>query len=121
MGKRTAVAAIVLWAGLVATGTTADLIHLTAPAAVAVPGNVRIKATIDRDPQNRGLRIEVESSDYYRSSEVTLDGQSSPSSFSVLFQGIPIGEYRLSATLIRADGEGASVSKAFIVTGVGRR
>src|SRR4051812_965957 len=40
------------------------------------PATVTVTATVERDAQNRELEIQIESTEFYRSSLVPLDGES---------------------------------------------
>jgi hypothetical protein len=112
-------------AGLVSTsapGASADKrLHMHVyPTVVSAPGEVLISVGIERRPENRVLRVTASSADFYRSSEVQLDGEESPRVSAFKFRELPPGEYDASAELIGANGRTIVNDKGrFIVTGLG--
>ena len=44
------------------------------PAVAFAPANLIVRATVDADADNRAIEIVAESTDFYRSSEIQLDG-----------------------------------------------
>ncbi len=87
-------------------GTTAS-----APAAVAV------FATVQNHEENRALRVVAESADYYRSSQMELDGERAARTSQFVFRDLPVGEYEITVILGGARGQRAVSSRAFFVTG----
>ena len=83
----------------------------SAPAAVAV------LAMIPNHQDNRALRVVAESSDFYRSSQVELNGERAPRTNHFLFRNLPVGEYELTVILGGVRGQRAASSRAFYVTG----
>jgi hypothetical protein len=70
-----------------------------------------------RDPRNRALRIVVEGSDFYASSDVQLDGVDAATTHRFTWKELPGGAYRVDAILLRADGERTTVTSCFAVLG----
>ena len=77
---------------------TVSPIHSFAPATVT------IRARIEPSVENRMLAIVADGDDFYRSSEIQLDGDHAPKSVNLRFSNLPGGEYRISAVL--EDGAG---------------
>jgi hypothetical protein len=63
------------------------------------PGYVTARVTIERNQNNRGLEVVVESPIFYRSSFVALDGDRAPRVTEITFKSLPVGEYVVAAVL----------------------
>jgi hypothetical protein len=74
------------------------------PAVSFAPANLIVRTMIQSDPQNRGMRIAAESNDFYRASEIELDGDKAPRMNSFEFRSLPSGNYQVTAMLLGADG-----------------
>ena len=83
----------------------------SAPAAIAVI------ATIPSHEDNRALRVIAESSEFYRSSQVELNGGFAPRTTQFMFRDLPVGDYEITVILGGTRGQRASSSRAFYVTG----
>ena len=71
------------------------------PNVAFAPATVRVRATVNANSENRAIQIVAESADFYRSSEIPLDGAQGPRTTVVEFRGLPGGTYRVTAILIR--------------------
>lgn len=80
------------------------------PAVAFAPANLVVRATIEADAQNRAVEIVAESNEFYRSSEVQLDGENAPRTNSFEFRSLPSGNYEVKATLFNQSG--SSIAKA---------
>ena len=69
------------------------------PGVAFAPATMRIRARIEPSPTNRLLTIVADGPDFYRSSEVQLDGEQAPKTIEMQFSDIPGGEYDVSAVL----------------------
>ena len=78
-------------------------IHVT-PAVAMAPANLRVRATIEANRSNRAIEIIAESDDFYRSSEIPLDGDRAPRTTQLEFHGLPGGIYAVRAVLKGANG-----------------
>ena len=112
----------VLVAGFLSTGAvssgTADPVTLAVRPTVLFAGrDVRTTVRTPRDPRNRELRIVVEAADYFKSSDVQLDGVDAPATHQFTWKELPSGAYRVEAILTRQDGERRTVSECFAVLG----
>ena len=83
----------------------------SAPAAVAVV------AMIPNHQDNRALRVVAESPEFYRSSQVELNGERAPRTNHFLFRNLPVGEYEITVILGGVRGQRAASSRVFYVTG----
>ncbi len=93
------------------------------PSVSFAPANLIVRAMVEADAANRSMEIVAESSDFYRSSEVQLDGERAPHTTVFEFKSMPVGTYVVRATLVGADGQMlASVHSQVDVidTGVGQ-
>jgi hypothetical protein len=63
------------------------------PAQALAPSMLRVLVRIEPDVENRSLTVSVDSGDFYRSSEIQLDGDRAPKSFELQFPSLPEGEY----------------------------
>lgn len=75
------------------------------PAVAFAPANLIVRATIEADEQNRALQIIAESEDFYRSSEVQLEGDKAPRTSMLEFRNLPPGTYEVRALLVGAGGQ----------------
>ena len=80
------------------------------PAMALAPAFVRIQATVRPDAANRALRVVAQSDDFYRSTEVEIEGDRGPSVRVIEFSGLPSGLYQVDVVLIRNDGERATAT-----------
>lgn len=83
----------------------------SAPAAVAVI------ATVPHHADNRALRVVAESTEFYRASQVDLNGEHAPRTSHFLFRNLPAGEYEITVMLGGTRGRRAMSSRVFFVTG----
>ena len=74
------------------------------PAVSFAPANLIVRAHIEADAQNRGVEIVAESTEFYRSSEIQLDGENAPRTNTFEFRSLPPGRYEVKATLLGPGG-----------------
>jgi hypothetical protein len=72
------------------------------PAVSFAPANLIVRTMIAADADNRAIEIIAESTDFYRSSEVQLDGDKAPRTTMFEFRSLPSGTYEVRANLIGA-------------------
>ncbi|MBI3493384.1 MAG: hypothetical protein HY047_16630 [Acidobacteria bacterium] len=89
------------------------------PAVAFAPATVRVRATVEADPENRGIEIIAESPDFYRSSEIPLDGEHAPRTTIVEFRSLPGGTYEVTAVLIGVSDRRTKVSQYVNVVAAG--
>src|SRR5262245_26747180 len=59
-------------------GAGERMIMKVTPAVAFAPANLIVRATVEADADNRGITVIAESEDFYRSSEIQLDGDRAP-------------------------------------------
>jgi hypothetical protein len=89
------------------------------PAIAFAPANLVVRTTIAADPDNRAVEIVAESTEFYRSSEIQLDGERAPRTSQFEFRSLPPGMYEVKAILRGASGERAAVRQQVNVIGSG--
>ena len=75
------------------------------PAVAFAPANLIVRTMIEADADNRAIAIVAESSDFYRSSEIQLDGDHAPRTNTFEFRSLPSGTYQVKAMLLGSDAE----------------
>jgi hypothetical protein len=107
-----------------AIGLMVAMFHPVLDAAVDVPkltvrltplvrmtrGDANGLVTVPQHVDNRVLRVILESEDYYRLSDVQLDGGDAPLSHSFYWRDLPPGSYRITVQLYGPDGLRGSTS-----------
>jgi hypothetical protein len=84
------------------------------PAVSFAPANLVVRASIQADPDNRFVQIVAESRDFYRSSEIQLDGDRAPRTNMFEFRSLPQGAYEVTATLIGPGGHERAVVRQLV-------
>jgi hypothetical protein len=79
------------------------------PAVSLAPAYLTVQTMVKSDADNRTLEITAESSEFFRSSEIQLDGQYAPRVSVFEFRALPAGLYRVRGILRGAHGERAKV------------
>jgi hypothetical protein len=91
------------------------------PLVVPAPAFVRVRAVVEASAENRSLEIIAQSSDFYRSSRIDLDGQNAPPLAVFEYPNLPAGMYEISAVLAGTGGKRVTVSRFVkVVPGVGQ-
>jgi hypothetical protein len=93
----------------VGAGGPERLTMRVSPSVAFAPANLAVRTTILADAGNRAVEIVAESQDFYRSSEIQLEGDRAPRTTVFEFRSLPPGTYEVKAVLRGADGERASV------------
>jgi hypothetical protein len=60
------------------------------------------------------MEVVADSGGFYRSSAVQLEGDQSPRTTTFQFRGLPPGEYRVTATVMGADGRPRAITRASV-------
>jgi hypothetical protein len=84
---------------------------VVSPAISFAPATLRVQVKLDRNADNRRLTVVAESEDYYRSSEVQLDGDRAPARIVIDFRSVPSGDYQVIGVLM--DGRGHQLAATF--------
>ena len=118
MNTRVALAALTIIGMFTASGTTGASEKLTlrvTPNVSSAPSTVIVKATVAKNANNRWLHIEADSGDFFRSSEVQLDGDRAPVVTEIRLPNLPGGEYTVKAVLRDNMGDETVVRRTAIV------
>jgi hypothetical protein len=75
------------------------------PAVAFAPANLVVRAIVEADADNRSMEVVAESADFYRSSEIQLEGDRAPRTSQFEFRSLPPGTYEVRASLIGAGGQ----------------
>jgi hypothetical protein len=90
------------------------------PAVAFAPANLVVRATIPSNSENRAVEIVAESEDFYRSSEINLEGDRAPRTSLFEFRSLPPGTYEVRAVLRgMTGGERATVRQQVNVIAAG--
>ena len=84
-------------------------LDVTPPVSMA-PGHLTVRVNIESAAENRKLQIVAESPDFYRSSEVDLDGANAATLSVFEFRNLPTGTYEVTGTLVGVNGRRAMAS-----------
>lgn len=110
---------IVIGLVLVCSGNYGDASQLlqlrVSPSVSSAPSDVYVYVTVERNTENRYLRVSADSSDYFRSSEIQLDGDRSARMNIFTFRELPAGSYEVEAQLIGSNGRATSVERRIII------
>ena len=113
------VATALLWA---VPGAAGDRLRIeVTPRISQAPAQVRIRAIVTPNAENRGLRVVADSGEFFRSSYLPLDGAGAAPVTDTSFKNLPGGEYEVSVTLVDSQGHATYVDRRTImVTTAGR-
>jgi hypothetical protein len=93
---------------LIVAGTPAianESLSLTvSPRRAFAPASVNVRVRIAPDADNRAIAISASSAQYFRSSEMPLEGDRAPRTIELQFRDIPDGNYEVFATLLKGGG-----------------
>ena len=81
------------------------------PPFAFAPANLTVRTMIEADAENRVVTVALESPEFYRSSEIALDGERAPRTTTLTFRGLPTGIYEVKATLLGPDGQYRAVAR----------
>jgi hypothetical protein len=84
------------------------------PRMAHAPADLLILVSVERRPENRHLIVSAESPDFFRSSEIDLDGEDSARVTSISFRSLPPGAYSIHASLIGANGRTIEVTESSV-------
>ena len=74
------------------------------PVVAMAPALVSARVTIEPNDDNRLLSLEIDSPNYRRASEMSLDGRNAPRTSLFDFKGLPSGLYEVRAVLSGPSG-----------------
>jgi hypothetical protein len=85
-------------------GAQAHVDMRVSPAFAMEPALLKIQYVVEPHSDNRVIVITVESGEFFRSSEVHLDGDHAPRTSLIEYRNVPAGVYQISAVLAGSDG-----------------
>jgi hypothetical protein len=74
------------------------------PSVAFGPVDVRALVQVEPHPENRLLRITIDSAEYYRSTDIQLDGTDAAKSHFVTWPAVPPGSYVFMAIVYGSTG-----------------
>jgi hypothetical protein len=89
------------------------------PSVAFAPADLSVRATVEADEDNRQVEIVAESADFYRSSQIQLDGNQAPRTTYVSFRSLPGGRYSIRVVVRGSRGQVLGFTEKF-ATIVGR-
>lgn len=69
------------------------------PTISMAPSTILVRVRVEHHANNRGLRVEADSENYFRSTEIELDGENAPLMNEFRFKDLPAGDYIITAVL----------------------
>jgi hypothetical protein len=81
------------------------------PARSFAPSHLRVQVRVEPSIGNRWLEVIADSEDFYRSSEVQLDGDRAPATIYFEFPGVPQGEYEFVGIVRDSVGHERSIAR----------
>jgi hypothetical protein len=104
VARLTLLAALI--AALPASIKASDRVSMhVSPQMAFAPVDLNVRATVEADPDNRSIQVVADSSEFYRSSEIQLDGEHAPRTTIVSFRGVPSGHYDVRVVVKGSRGE----------------
>src|SRR4029078_10652711 len=100
-----ALVGILLVAAASPTGAGERMILKVTPAVAFAPANLVVRAGAETAADNRAIAVVAESDDFYRSSEIQLDGDHAPRTNTFEFRSLPPGHYSVKAVLMGRSSE----------------
>jgi hypothetical protein len=89
----------------------AQLRIAVSPAQSMAPSNLNIRARIVPNAENRVLEVVAESDEFYRSSQIQLEGDRAPVTIMFQFRSLPGGDYHVSGILTDSRGHQRAVDQ----------
>lgn len=80
------------------------------PLRSFAPSNLVVRVMVEPSTENRVLEVVADGPNFYRSSDVQLDGKDGPSVVHLQFRNVPGGDYAVAATV--RNGAGRPVASA---------
>jgi hypothetical protein len=112
-----ATAALCLLGGGRSVGSAQLLSLEVSPTVAPGPAFVRVRAMVEPNEANRSLEIVAQSTEFYRSSRVALDGLNSPRMAIVEYPRLPPGRYEITGVLVGSGGQRATAMKLVYLVG----
>ena len=94
----------------VSASGTEQLRIAVSPAQSFAPSNLNIRARVVPNADNRAIEVIAESGDFYRSSQISLEGEHAPATIMFEFRAVPGGEYLVYGILTDSAGHRRAVA-----------
>ena len=94
---------------------TNPLTMSVSPARSFAPTTLTIRVQVEPDADNRELEVVAESSEYYRSSRLSLEGAGAPRTTSLEIKNLPGGNYEVRGVLIDSAGHRRAAVRTEVV------
>jgi hypothetical protein len=123
MKMRACLIVLMITAPALRAGSDTEKLTLRVTPAVAfAPANLIVRTMIVADKENRYVEVVAESPDYYRSSEIQLNGDEAPRTTTFEFRRLPPGSYQVRALLRGSTGQerATAFSQVNVIAGGGR-
>jgi hypothetical protein len=90
------------------------------PRQALAPVNLRVSVRVEPNAENRILTIVADSPQFYRSSQIPLEGDRAPKMFTIEYPNVPGGQYEVTSVLLNTIGrERATIRETARVVPVG--
>jgi hypothetical protein len=84
------------------------------------PSPLRVRVRIEPSAENRSLTVTADSGEFYRSSEIQLEGERAPKTIELEFRNVPEGDYDILGVVTDSTGRRRSaVRRSARVLGAG--
>jgi hypothetical protein len=102
---------------------TERLTMVVSPSKAMAPATIRVRLGVAPAAENRVLDVVADSGDFYRSSQIPLDGERAPHTIVVEFLNLPGGAYVVNGTLRDASGHrnGSVFEAVTVISSAGER
>jgi len=107
--------AAALFSSAVYLTATIPLTITASPARSFAPTTLTIRVQVEPDADNRELEVVAESSAYYRSSRLPLEGAAAPRTTSLEMKNLPSGNYEVRGVLIDSSGRRRAAVRTDVV------
>jgi hypothetical protein len=93
------------------------------PSVSFAPANLVVRAMVEAHPDNRSMAIVAESDDFYRASQIQLDGDRAARTTMFEFRSLPSGFYEVRAIVFdqRGSPRAQAVSRVQVVESAASR
>jgi hypothetical protein len=81
------------------------------PAVSRAPAFLTVRVNVEAAADNRHLQVAAESADFYRSSEIQINGTNNPQLNVFELRDLPTGLYQVTSVLVGINGRRAMVSR----------
>lgn len=95
-------------------GAKEPLSMQVSPAMSFAPTNLVIRARLEPDADNREMEVVAESSDFYRSSAIQLEGNRTPRTITFEFRSVPSGEYQVTVVVVGTNGQQRALARSSV-------